>query len=698
MDKLFLDTETYNEASLKVIGGDRYCRSADILLVTWAVNNGPVRLWDATQSFEPPAELVGWLADPSVQIWAHNSAFDRKIVEHDPRLPSPALRRWRCTMTKALTLALPGDLDMLCQVLGLPTDQAKLSDGKKLVRRFTQPTPHNYKARRFTAENDPAGWARFCEYARMDVVAMRECDARMPDWNYKDVEIDLWLLDQKINDHGFKVDRELVDAAAAATEDEKLLLRHRFQELTRGEVDAPSKREQLKAFLAWNHGLSVENTQKATFEQLLKRRDLAPELRELLEICLASNKTSTSKYARLQPAIGDDDRFRGSLQFAGAGRTRRSAGRTFQPQNLPSRGLPPSASVETYIECLKTGIHTACFDDLMLYGAAALRGVVVAPEGKHIVAADLSNIEGRMLAWLAGEKWKLDAFRAYDAGTGPDLYKVTAGIITGVDPWKVEKKIRNSIGKVADLSSGYAGGISGYQQFARAYNVRMADYWDVLQETVPDCAAKALESLNKPWMRRQIEKLEIDDIEAAASEACKLAWRRRHPATVSFWAAVESAMRQAIAKPGTTHQAPRVSVRCEKVFGHMWLQIMLPSKRRLCYLDPQIDPETRSISYMAMATEEGGPRIWQRAFTHGGKAVGNITSSSSRDLLFETMPAVESAGYEIVLSIHDELVTEAPVALDETLMCKILSTPPAWAPDIPLAATGFTSHRYKKDD
>lgn len=303
-----------------------------------------------------------------------------------------------------------------------------------------------------------------------------------------------------------------------------------------------------------------------------------------------------------------------------------------------------------------------------------------------------------MLAWLAGEHWKLDAFRAYDNGTGPDLYKVTAGIITGVDPWKVEKKIRNSIGKVADLASGYAGGISGYQQFARAYSVKMADYWDVLQETVPDCATRALESLNKPWMRAQIEKLEINDIEAAASEACKLAWRKRHPATVAFWYALEQAVRNAIANPDRVFQAPHVKVSCRTEHGHRWLQLLLPSGRRLCYFDPQIDSETKSISYLALATEEGGPRVWQRAWTHGGKLAGNVTQSSSRDLLVDTMPDVESAGYEIVLSVHDELVAEAPDTMDEKRMCEILATPPSWAPDIPLAAAGFTAQRYKKDD
>lgn len=317
--------------------------------------------------------------------------------------------------------------------------------------------------------------------------------------------------------------------------------------------------------------------------------------------------------------------------------------------------------------------------------------------GRHIVAADLSNIEGRMLAWIAGEKWKLDAFRAYDAGTGPDLYKVTAGIITGVDPWKVEKKIRNSIGKVSDLASGYQGGVAGYQQFANAYSVRMADYWDVLQQTVPTCVTKAHENLQKPWGQKQLKDLEISETEWLASEACKLAWRQRHPATVAFWYALENAVRRAIDKPGTTHRAPRLAVQCEKVAGNMWLQIMLPSKRRLCYFDPQIFPDTNSITYMGMATEEGGPRIWQRTFTHGGKLTGNVVQSTSRDLLAEAMPRVEAAGYEIVLTVHDEIVAEAPITLDEKPMVRALVTNPPWAPDLPLAAAGFTHNRYCKE-
>lgn len=695
----YLDTETFHPESIKTIGGYRYTSEADVLIVTWAIGDGPVRRWDATETFDPPDDLVAMLADERILVWAHNASFDRRVIAHDARLPSVPLERWRCTMTQALCHALPAGLDELCSVLGVPADQAKLADGKKLVRRFTQPTPKNYKVRRFTRENDPEGWARFNHYAEMDIVAMRECHKRMPTWNYAGREIDLWLLDQKINDRGFYVDRELVEAAVAATIDEKKILLARFLQITQGEVDAPSKREQLIRFVAWRFTLALENTQKGTLEQLLKRRDLDPELRELLEICIESNKTSTSKYARLLPTISDDDRFRGGLQFAGAGRTRRWGGRVFQPHNLPSRGLPKAASVDAYIACIKAGIHTACFDNLMWYGSAALRGVLTTPPGRHIVAADLSNIEGRVLAWVAGEETKLKAFREFDAGTGPDLYNITANMITGVDPWNVPKKIRNAFGKVPDLASGYAGGVAGYQTFAKAYGIKMADHWDTIQTAVdPQFIAAARKNRTKGWAQNQIDTLEISEEEWLASEVCKLAWRARHPHIVQFWYALEQAMRNAIIDPGSVHQVTRLKVSCRTERGHLWLQILLPSGRRLCYFHPGIDPETKSIHYMAMATEDGGPRIWQKTYTHGGKATGNCCQVIARDILADAMPNVEAAGYDIVLTVHDEIVGDAPDTLDATDMVRILATNPHWAPDLPLAAAGFTHDRYCKED
>ena len=777
---LWNDAETFSEVDLKAVGAYIYAEhpSTELLLMTYAMGDGPVQTWSPAEGEPIPPALLAALKDPASVRAAHNAAFDRNVVPRclermglisaAERAAMVAPSGWHCTMAQALAHALPGDLDTLGRVLGLPQNQAKLATGKKLIQRFCKPAPKNRKVRRYGPTNDPIGWGHFRQYAAQDVLAMRECHRRMPDWNFRGSEIELWRLDQRINDRGFFADKALVEASVRATESEKALLGRRFRELTRDMVNAPSQREKFKAFLLAEFGLALENTQAETLKAARRNAPAGSPLAELLDIAAASNKTSTSKYVRVFPAIGADGRVRGSLQYSAAGRTRRWGGRLFQPQNLPSRGLPPSQQVETYIEAVKQGIHTWLFDDLMLFSSAALRGVVTAPDGRHICAADLSNIEGRMLAWVSGEEWKLEAFRAYDAGTGPDLYNVTANMILGVDPWHVPKKIRNVFGKVPDLASGYAGGVAGYQTFAHAYGVRMADHWDTIKGSIaPEHIAKAQRNLRKPWAQQQIEDLEISELEWLASEVCKVAWRARHPATVSFWHDLERAVRNAIQAPGSVHRVTKLQVSCREHAGHMWLQILLPSGNRLCYFHPEITstvtavaahhdvdddnddapPEIRmslkdaraactkrlsgaapttpaqpfqagqvwrtkagedlritdvsdgTITYWGMATDEGSTsRVWVRCYTHGGKLTGNVCQTLARDVMACNMPAIERAGYDIVLTVHDEVVGEAPEFLDEGEMVRALATNPPWSAGLPLAAAGFSAPRYKKED
>lgn len=433
---------------------------------------------------------------------------------------------------------------------------------------------------------------------------------------------------------------------------------------------------------------------------LKARGTLDPQLAEIMELSMASNKTSTAKYARLAPMVSSDGRFRGGLQFAGASRTRRWAGRGPQFQNLPSRGLPSSEAVEQYIACLKLGTHDLFFDNLMLFGAAALRGTVIAPPGKKLVVADLSNIEGRVLSWLAGEHWKLEAFRDYDAGTGPDLYNITAVSIIGGDPWRVAKADRNAFGKVPDLASGYQGGVAGYQQFARAYNTRMSDHWGTIQQQIAsEFIEKAQENLEK-WGRPQLESLEIDAKEWVASETCKLAWRARHPATVRFWYALQRAASDALRNIGAVYAVGAViKVRSVMYGGHRWLVVRLPSGRLLTYFDAHL-MDDGSLAYFGEAAENGKTtRQWTRVFTHGGKMTGNCCQATARDILAPALQTAEEKGYLPVLSVHDEGITEVPASAEFSAggLVRILATNPDWAQGLPLAAAGFEAYRYKKE-
>ena len=702
-NRLWLDRETFAEIDLKEVGVYRYAETAEDLLISYALGDGPAKVWDCTAE-EMHDELYYAMEDEDGEVWAHNAQFDRAIHNgpNQLRLPRVVLERWRCSMAMALSHALPASLDELCRVLKVPADMAKIKDGKKLIGLFCKPQPANRKVRRATRLTHPAEWARFKEYAANDITAMRECVNRMPTWNWDASAVAEWHLDQRINARGFRVDQELTRAGARAAITEKERIATRFAELSNGAF-RPSQRELFREYLGQRLGTPLDNTQSGTFQVMLRDPAVPADVREMMELSIASNKTSTAKYAALDPAVGPDGRFRGGLQFAGAGRTRRWAGRLFQPQNLPSRGLPKPEEIADYIEHLKAGTHALFFDNLMLYGAAALRGCVVAAPGKKLAVADLSNIEGRVLAWIAQENWKLQAFRDYDAGTGPDLYNITAVSIIGGDPWKVEKKNRNAFGKVPDLASGYQGGVAGYQTFARAYGLKMSDFWDTIQKMIaPAHVAKARDNLTS-WGRPQLESLEIDETEWVASETCKLAWRARHPATVKFWYALGGAAKDAIRNPGQVfHVAPFIKLRTVVHRGQRWLVVALPSGRYLTYFEPHLVGQGRdeSIAYWGEAAEEGKTtRQWVRVFTHGGKMTGNCCQTIARDILALALRTAETKGYLPVLTVHDEILTEAPDTDDYSAqgLVGILATNPAWAKDLPLAAAGFETKRYYKD-
>lgn len=702
---LWLDTETYSECDLKATGVYPYAAhpTTEVTLFAWAINRGPVSCWDVASGEPMPRPLREAIENPDVIIIAHNSQFDRLVINGALGIDLP-IERWRCSMVKAMCHALPGGLDDLGKALGMAEDHRKLGDGRKLVHKFCKPAPGNHKIRRYTAATSPVEWARFTDYAIQDVAAMRHAWHLIPNMNYTPHEIALWHLDQHINDRGFLADRELCVAGAAAADAEKAHLAQRLRVLTNEIIEKPSQTAQLMAYLNAVYKLGLTDMTKDTLGQRLKQPGLHPVARELMQTRLASNKTSTAKYAALLKALGDDDRFRGGLQFAGAARTRRFAGRIFQPQNLPSRGLPKPKLIDQYIHALKNNTHDLLFDDLMLFGAASLRGLVVVPPGKKMSVADLSNIEGRILAWVTSEDWKLQAFRDYDNGTGPDLYNITAVSIIGGDPWKVAKTDRNVFGKVPDLASGYRGGVPGYQTFAHAYGVRMEDHWDAIQKHVaPEHVARAIRSIDKPWARRQVEQLEISDTEWLASESCKLAWRARHPATCKFWDDIEDAAINAVRNPEQPYPVGRVAVMARtSATGQLWLYIKLPSGKYLTYFDPKVSEGEygETLTYMAMASEDGGTaRIWVRTYTHGGKLTGNICQTLAGDLLKESMPVVEAAGYRTVLSVHDELVTEAPDTPDYSgqKLATLMATNPPWAEGLPLAAAGFDTYRYCKE-
>jgi DNA polymerase len=411
-------------------------------------------------------------------------------------------------------------------------------------------------------------------------------------------------------------------------------------------------------------------------------------MRELLLIRLQASSTSTSKYRVLQRGTSRDGRLRGLLQFCGAIRTGRWAGRLFQPQNLPRPTLKQKA-IDAGIEALRAGCAHLTVDNVMELVSSCIRSCIVAAPGKKLVVADLANIEGRVQAWLANEEWKLKAFRDFDAGQGPDLYKLAYSKSFGIKPEAVTGEQRQ-VGKVQELALAYEGGVGAFVTFAGAYNIDLDDLADkVLPEASEEIVAKADKFLE--WAKKDKRpRYGLSDDAFVACDVLKRVWRDAHPNITGYWHKLKNVVAQALANRGNTLNEIGLKVRASK----NWLLIGLPSGRTLCYPSPRV-AEDGAVSYMGI---DQYTRKWTRIGTHGGKLFENIVQAIARDVMAANMPLIEAAGYSIILTVHDEIIAETPdePGYNVEHMAGLLAAPPAWAPDMPLAAAGFETDRYRK--
>jgi DNA polymerase len=360
MEKLWIDLETFSEVPINN-GTHAYAEKVEVMLMAWAIDDGPVSVWDLTAGTVMPTMLYQALADPEIEVWAHNSHFDRTVMRHDHPELAPDVTRWRDTMVQALAHGLPGALGALCEVLGVPQDKAKDKEGKALIQLFCKPRPKNSKLRRATSKTHPVEWARFVAYAGLDIEAMREVYKRLPKWNYKGAELALWHRDQQINDRGFCVDMDLVHGAIRAVDRAQKRLAEQTVEITNGEVQAATQRDALIKHIVESYGVELPDMQKSTLERRIADPDLPSAVKELLHIRLQASATSTSKYKSLLRSVSSDGRLRGTLQFCGASRTGRWAGRLFQPQNLSKESLSRE-EIEFGIECMKAGCEDLFYD------------------------------------------------------------------------------------------------------------------------------------------------------------------------------------------------------------------------------------------------------------------------------------------------------------------------------------------------
>jgi len=500
--------------------------------------------------------------------------------------------------------------------------------------------------------------------------------------------------------------------------------------LTLGEVQKATQRDAMLLHILTSYGIELPDLKSATVDSMLdKAADLPESLRELLVIRSQASKTSTSKFKRLIQATSRDGRLRGLLQFCGANRTGRWAGRTFQPQNLSRVPKHIKKVYDFAIDAIKGDAVDLLFDSPMEVMAATVRGALVAGEGKKFCIADLSNIEGRKLAWLSREEWKLQAFRDYDTivgyddrgepiRKGHDLYKLAYAKAFGIRVEDVDDDIQRQIGKVMELALGYQGGVGAFITFAAAYGIDLEALAEIAWASIPNKvkaeardfmewrygenkrsnpqhyleqgASQATAEAEAMRVRSEI-RFGLSEKAFIVCDSFKRLWRQAHPNTTAWWHELEEAARRAILSPGVT--VPARSVKFRK--DGSWLRCLLPSGRYLCYPFPQVD-EHGQISYMGVNQFN---RKWCRIKTYGGKMAENITQASARDVFAHSMPLLEDAGYAIVLGVHDEDITETPDSDEYSAeeVARLMATVPSWAPGLPLAAAGFETRVYRKE-
>lgn len=732
---LFIDHESFSAADLKKCGSYRYAEdpTTEIMLTTYAFDDGPVYCYDATDGGPMPRDLrralrmfaKGYTGDDGPRmVGANYLMFDRLLLRECWGYDITP-RNIIDTMVRAFRHALPGSLAAQCEVLGVSEDLAKDKAGKALIQRFCKPTPKNYKVRRYDHTTHPQEWRQFVAYAKSDITSMREVFHRIPQWGNSAFEDEVLAVDQLINDRGFYVDTALAEAAIAAVKKHKAELQAEAAEkwgagLT-GAAFIPLLQELAPAF-------DIPNAQKSTLNDLLADEDLPDDARTLIEMRLGASSTASTKYNPLLLGLSCDGRRRGCIQYGGANRTLRFAGKGFQPQNL-ARGYYTVDELAIAIPVMLKGRAHWLYDVSKLT-ASTVRGCIVPTPGHKLVVADYSNVEGRGLAWLAGEEGALATFRA-----GTDIYKVLASTMFKVSYDDVTKDQRQ-IAKAAVLGLGYGGGVNAFLTFAKNLGLDLHKLADDMDGSFPDhiwaAARKGFEyariqEKNKRGFAGKKPERPSYDLPKKVWLTCdsiKRMYREANPAIARFWRELDDGVMLAVKNPGKVYWAGAPvrangdkAIKITRTFTRddegkkvpgWWLKLELPSGRVLSYpgvgisVEKVVDeddaerPEYRErVRYMG---QNQTTRQWQKIYTYGGKLAENVTQALCRDMLAFALVGVERAGWPIVLHVHDEIVTDVPnepqysAAELERLMCVL----PDWAEGFPLTAAGQELMRYAK--
>ena len=674
MKTLSLDIETYSSADLSEVGVHRYAEASDfeVLLIGYSFDGGPVQVHDCTKPGCWPRDFLQALTDPNVEKRAWNAVFERQAFAHALEEEMPP-EQWSDTMILALEMGLPGSLAGAGAALGLPEDQLKDPVGKSLIQYFSKPcrpTKANGGRTRNLPQHDPEKWKLYIEYNRQDVVT--EMAIREQLLPLVPGEQALWELDQRMNDHGVRIDLPMVRKIVEFDDQKRAELQEEARQITG--LQNPNSLAQLKPWLQ-KEGIPVDTLRKDDLDRILGEQ-LPPEVRRVLEIRKALGKTSTAKYGTMLEATCSDGRLRGILQFYGANRSGRWAGRIVQTHNLARNSLPDldlarALAAEGDFETLET-----LFGETAFVFSELVRTAFIPSEGCRFVVSDFSAIEARVIAWIAGEQWVLDAFRE-----GKDIYCETASMMYRVP---VEKHGRNAElrqkGKIATLACGYMGGVGAMKAMDSS-------------GSIPE---EEMQGIVDHW--RQVNPMIVKlwrDFEAAAKTAIKERRTVRRGIRVP---ADNLAEREHMAGGPVRPYSTRDGVRVEFSYKNGNLFVRLPSGRRLCYYHARIreDGWKESVIYKGVNQTT---KQWGETETYGGKIVENIVQATARDCLAEAMQRVTDMGYQIVMHVHDEMIVDVPVEDTEALarINKAMSDPISWAPGLPLKGDGYTCNFYRKD-
>jgi len=641
-----IDIESYSSVDLAKSGVYRYIESSDfeILLFGYSIDGGDIEVIDLASGEKLPEEIQSALTDPSITKWAFNAQFERICLSKWLGLPNGQYlspESWRCTMVWSAYMGLPLSLEGSGAVLGL--EKQKLSEGKDLIRYFCKPcnpTATNSGRLRNLPIHAPDKWSEFKSYNLRDVeaeIAIQEKLSKFP------VPEEVWNeyhLDQEINDRGVSLDMPFVNEAIKMDTRSRSELLQKMKRLT--DLDNPNSVAQMKNWLS-DQGLETDSLGKKVVSELIQTAP--PDLKEVLELRQSLAKSSVKKYSAMENAVCADGRARGMFQFYGANRTGRWAGRIIQLQNLPQNHLPNLEQTRALVRCGDFEALEMLYDSIPEVLSELIRTSFVPTAGRKFIVADFSAIEARVIAWLAGEKWRQQVFES-----GGDIYCASASQMFGVPVEKhgVNGHLRQK-GKIAELALGYGGSVG---------------------------ALKAMGALEMGLNEDELQPLVT-------------AWRTTNPNIVRLWWDVDKAAMKAVRERTFTEtHGIRFSYQSGMFF------ITLPSGRRLSYVKPRIGTNmfgSDCITYEGI----GGTKKWDRIDSYGPKFVENIVQATSRDLLCYSMQALKD--YNIVIHVHDEIVIEADMETSSEAICNQMSHTPPWAKGLLMRADGYETNFYKKD-